>query len=237
MITRGDQHWRPCIDRRGRCRSEVSLGAQGKGAEMRIRCSFVINENPRFLREDEAFLRTLLGAGVPRCDVVAQVTARSGAAGRSLAARFGVCAIELPLGPDQAFCNKINQLLTLAHEQFDVLENIRTFLGVRECPAPIAPGCAPLGKNVRPELQRRNDADTEAVPEAAGRGVAALCGLIGRSSPSARRLGEPHRPRELGVRDAAIAAAVRGAPDRVRFPHATGEENPRRGLYAACGAA
>ena len=150
---------------------------------MRIRYSFVIDENPRFLREGEAFLRTLLGAGVPGCDVVAQVTARSGAAGRSLAARFGVRAIELPLGPDQAFCNKINQLFTVAHEEFDVLaacdtdlailkplaeiarrdavrarrvddenppfnvlENVRAFLGVRECPALIAPGCAPQGK-------------------------------------------------------------------------------------------
>src|SRR5579863_3818567 len=88
---------------------------------MRALYSFVIDENPRFIAEGRIFLRTILAAGVPPRDVVAQVTARSGAAGKSLAARFGVRALDLPLGPDGEYCNKINQLFTLADDDFDVL--------------------------------------------------------------------------------------------------------------------
>ena len=88
---------------------------------MRALYSFVIDEDPRFIAEGRIFLRTILAAGVQPQDVVAQVTARSGDAGKSLAARFGVRALDLPLGPDGAYCNKINQLFTLAGEDFDVL--------------------------------------------------------------------------------------------------------------------
>ncbi|HEV2272318.1 MAG TPA: DUF423 domain-containing protein [Steroidobacteraceae bacterium] len=88
---------------------------------MRALYSFVIDEDPRFIAEGRIFLRTILAAGVPPRDVVAQVTARSGDAGKSLAARFGVRALDLPLGPDGAYCNKINQLFTLADDDFDVL--------------------------------------------------------------------------------------------------------------------
>ena len=88
---------------------------------MRVLYSFVIDENPRFLTEGRIYLRTLLRAGVPPRDVLAQVTARSGRAGTDLPASFGVRAVELPLGPDGAYCNKINQLFTLAGEDFDVL--------------------------------------------------------------------------------------------------------------------
>ena len=88
---------------------------------MRAVYSFVIDENPRFIAEGQIFLRTILAAGVQPRDIVAQVTQRSGDVGRSLAARFGVRAIDLPLGPDGAYCNKINQLFTLAGDDFDVL--------------------------------------------------------------------------------------------------------------------
>jgi uncharacterized membrane protein YgdD (TMEM256/DUF423 family) len=88
---------------------------------MRLRYSFVIDEHSRFILESRIFLRTVLGAGVPPTDIVAQVTARSGEAGRGIAAEFGVRALELPLGPDGVYCNKINQLFTLAGEDFDVL--------------------------------------------------------------------------------------------------------------------
>lgn len=88
---------------------------------MRALYSFVIDEDPRFIAEGRIFLRTILGAGVQPRDIVAHVTQRSGDVGKSLAARFGVRAIDLPLGPDGAYCNKINQLFTLADEEFDVL--------------------------------------------------------------------------------------------------------------------
>src|ERR1700761_6728031 len=88
---------------------------------MRIRYSFVIDEDPRFVLEGAIFLRAILGAGVHPGDIVAQVTQRSGDVGKSLAARFGVRAVDLPLGPDGAYTNKINQLFTLADDDFDVL--------------------------------------------------------------------------------------------------------------------
>jgi hypothetical protein len=88
---------------------------------MRVRYSFVIDADPRFELQGTIFLRAVLGAGVQPRDVVAQVTSRSGDVGRNLAARFGVRAIDLPLGPDGAYCNKINQLFTLADDDFDVL--------------------------------------------------------------------------------------------------------------------
>lgn len=122
---------------------------------MRIRYSFVIDSDPRFLREGETFLRTLVGAGVSGSDIVAQVTARCGAAGRSLAARFGVRAIELPLGPDQAFCNKINQLFTLAGEEdFDVLAACDTDLAI----------LGPLTEVSRLDTIRARRVDTENPP-------------------------------------------------------------------------
>ena len=46
--------------------------------EMRVRYSFVIDQNPRFLAEGELFLRVLLAAGVAPQDIVAQTTVRSG---------------------------------------------------------------------------------------------------------------------------------------------------------------
>lgn len=88
---------------------------------MRLKYTFVIDEDSRFILESRIFLRTLLAAGVPPGDVVAQVTPRSGDAGKGIAAAFGVRALNLPLGPDGAYCNKINQLFTLADEEFDVL--------------------------------------------------------------------------------------------------------------------
>lgn len=88
---------------------------------MRLKYSFVIDEDPRFILEGRIFLRTILAAGVAPGDVVAQVTPRSGDIGKSLAAGFGVRALDLPLGPDGAYCNKINQLFTLADDEFDVL--------------------------------------------------------------------------------------------------------------------
>lgn len=88
---------------------------------MRLKYSFVIDEDPRFIVESQIFLQTILAAGVPARDVVAQVTSRSGDIGRNIAARFGVRAIDLPLGPDGAYCNKINELFTLADDDFDVL--------------------------------------------------------------------------------------------------------------------
>lgn len=122
---------------------------------MRIRYSFVIDSDPRFLREAETFLRNLTGAGVSGNDIVAQVTARCGAAGRSLAARFGVRAIELPLGPDQAFCNKINQLFTLGEaEDFDVLAACDTDLAILR----------PLTEVSRMDVIRARRVDTENPP-------------------------------------------------------------------------
>ena len=68
--------------------------------EMRVRYSFVIDQNPRFLAEGELFLRVLLAAGVAPQDIVAQTTVRSGERAKSLVASFGVRAVDLPLGPD-----------------------------------------------------------------------------------------------------------------------------------------
>lgn len=97
---------------------------------MRIRYSFVIDEDPRFIVESQVFLRSILGAGVQPRDIVAQVTARSGDVGKSLAAGFGVRAVDLPLGPDGAYSNKINQLFTLDDDDFDVLVACDTDLAI-----------------------------------------------------------------------------------------------------------
>jgi uncharacterized membrane protein YgdD (TMEM256/DUF423 family) len=97
---------------------------------MRLRYSFVIDEHARFILESRIFLRTILAAGVSPTDVVAQVTARSGEVGKRLAAEFGVRALDLPLGPDGAYTNKINQLFTLAEEDFDVLVACDTDLAI-----------------------------------------------------------------------------------------------------------
>jgi uncharacterized membrane protein YgdD (TMEM256/DUF423 family) len=97
---------------------------------MRLRYSFVIDEHSRFILESRIFLRTILAAGVRPTDIVAQVTARSGEVGKSIASQFGVRALDLPLGPDGAYCNKINQLFTLAGEDFDVLVACDTDLAI-----------------------------------------------------------------------------------------------------------
>ncbi len=99
---------------------------------MRIRYSFVIDQNPRFLAEGELFLRALLAAGVVPQDIVAQITTRSGERAKSLAASFGVRAVDLPLGPDGAFCNKINQLFTLSDDDFDILVACDTDLAITQ---------------------------------------------------------------------------------------------------------
>jgi hypothetical protein len=134
---------------------------------VRIRYSFVIDHDPRFLREGETFLRTLTGAGVPAADIVAQVTVRCGEPGRSLARRFGVTAIDLPLGPDQAFCNKINQLLTLAGDDFDVLAACDTDMAILE----------PLDAAARADAVRARRVDTENPPLAVLEAIRAAIGL------------------------------------------------------------
>ena len=100
--------------------------------EMRVRYSFVIDQNPRFLAEGELFLRVLLAAGVAPQDIVAQITVRSGERAKSLVASFGVRAVDLPLGPDGAFCNKIHQLFTLSEDDFDVLVACDTDLAITQ---------------------------------------------------------------------------------------------------------
>lgn len=97
---------------------------------MRLRYSFVIDEHSRFILESRIFLRTILAADVRPTDIVAQVTARSGEVGKRIAAEFGVRALDLPLGPDGAYCNKINQLFTLAGEDFDVLAACDTDIAI-----------------------------------------------------------------------------------------------------------
>ena len=97
---------------------------------MRLRYSFVIDEHSRFILESRIFLRTILAAGVRPSDIVAQVTARSGEAGKGVAAQFGIRALDLALGPDGAYTNKINQLFTLADEEFDVLVACDTDLAI-----------------------------------------------------------------------------------------------------------
>ncbi len=97
---------------------------------MRLQYSFVIDQNPRFLAEARLFLGALIGAGVAPADIVAQVTTRCGQSGRALAESFGVRALELPLGPDGTYCNKINQLFTLASDAFDVLVACDTDLAI-----------------------------------------------------------------------------------------------------------
>lgn len=121
---------------------------------MRVLYSFVIDENPRFLAEGRIFLRTILRAGVAAGDVVAQVTARSGHAGRDLAASFGVRAIELGLGPDGACCNKINQLFTLDGEELDVLVCCDTDIAILR----------PLEEAVRADRIRAKRVDQENPP-------------------------------------------------------------------------
>lgn len=97
---------------------------------MRLQYTFVLDGDERFIAEGRIFLRTILAAGVPPHAIVAQVTARSGEAGRRLAAEHGVRAIDLPLGPDGKYCNKINQLFTLADDDFDVLVACDTDLAI-----------------------------------------------------------------------------------------------------------
>lgn len=109
---------------------DKSSHPSGHVPRMRIRYTFVIDADARFLVESRIFLRTILGAGVPPRDIVAQVTPGSGAAGKSLAAGFGVRAVDLPYGPDGAYCNKINQLFTLADDDFDVLAACDTDLAI-----------------------------------------------------------------------------------------------------------
>ncbi|HEY6514593.1 MAG TPA: DUF423 domain-containing protein [Steroidobacteraceae bacterium] len=122
---------------------------------MRLRYSFVIDEHPRFTIEGRIFLRTILVAGVRNTDIVAQVTARSGAVGKRLAAEFGVRALDLPLGPDGAYCNKINQLFTLADDDgFDVLVACDTDLAILR----------PLDDAVMAELVRAKRVDQENPP-------------------------------------------------------------------------
>ena len=121
---------------------------------MRVVYSFVIDGNPRFLTESRIYLRTILRAGVPARDVIAQVTTRSGPAGKDLAAGFGVRAIELPLGPDGAYCNKINQLFTLDGEEFDVLVACDTDMAILR----------PLDEAVRTDRVRAKRVDQENPP-------------------------------------------------------------------------
>jgi uncharacterized membrane protein YgdD (TMEM256/DUF423 family) len=121
---------------------------------MRLRYSFVIDEHSRFILESRIFLRTILAGGVPPTDIVAQVTARSGEVGKRVAAQFGVRALDLPLGPDGAYCNKINQLFTLADEDFDVLVACDTDLAIMR----------PLDEMATPEFVRARRVDQENPP-------------------------------------------------------------------------
>lgn len=105
---------------------------------MRLLYSFVLDEDARFIREGEIFLRTLISAGVSPDAIVAQVTERSGPVGKKLAARFGVRALDLPLGPDSRYTNKINQLFTLERDDFDVLIACDTDLAIIEPLDPVA---------------------------------------------------------------------------------------------------
>lgn len=135
---------------------------------MRLRYSFVIDEHPRFLAQGRIFLRTLLAAGVPSGDIVAQVTRRGGKTGRPLAARFGVRALELPLGPDEAYCNKINQLFTLAgDDDFDVLVCCDTDLAILR----------PLDEVARADTVRARRVDLENPPLSVLEDARALLGL------------------------------------------------------------
>ena len=135
---------------------------------MRVLYSFVIDENPRFLAESRIFLRTILRAGVPARDVLAQITARSGRAGTDLAASFGVRTIELPLGPDGAYCNKINQLFTLAHEEFDVLVACDTDMAILR----------PLDEAVRADRIRAKRVDQENPPLAVLERIREFLGVV-----------------------------------------------------------
>jgi uncharacterized membrane protein YgdD (TMEM256/DUF423 family) len=121
---------------------------------MRLRYSFVIDEHSRFILESRIFLRAILAAGVRPTDIVAQVTARSGEVGKRIAAQFGVRALDLPLGPDGAYCNKINQLFTLADEDFDVLVACDTDMAIMQ----------PLDEVATPEHVRARRVDQENPP-------------------------------------------------------------------------
>ena len=121
---------------------------------MRLRYSFVIDEHSRFILESRIFLRTILAAGVRPSDIVAQVTARSGEVGKRIAAQFGVRALDLPLGPDGAYCNKINQLFTLADDDFDVLVACDTDVAIMR----------PLDEVATPEFVRARRVDQENPP-------------------------------------------------------------------------
>ncbi len=121
---------------------------------MRLRYSFVIDEHSRFILESRIFLRTILAAGVPPTDIVAQVTARSGEVGKRIADQYGVRALDLPLGPDGAYCNKINQLFTLAGEDFDVLAACDTDVAITR----------PLDEVATPEFVRARRVDQENPP-------------------------------------------------------------------------
>ena len=134
---------------------------------MRLRYSFVIDEHSRFILEGRIFLRTILGAGVRPTDIVAQVTARSGEVGKRIAAQFGVRALDLPLGPDGAYCNKINQLFTLADEDFDVLVACDTDLAIMR----------PLDEVATTEFVRARRVDQENPPLAVLERIREFLGL------------------------------------------------------------
>jgi hypothetical protein len=148
---------------------------------MRLRYSFVIDGHPRFLAQGRIFVRTLLAAGVPPGDIVAQVTERSGQAGKRLAARLRVRALDLPLGPDRAYCNKINQLFTLADDDFDVLVCCDTDLAILR----------PLDEVARSDAVRARRVDLENPPLSVLEEARALLGLPERPALIATGC-EPH---------------------------------------------
>lgn len=100
-------------------------------------------------------------------DVVAQVTHRSGDVGKNLAAGFGVRAIDLPLGPDGAYCNKINQLSTLADDDFDVLAACDTDVAITR----------PLDEVVTVDFVRAKRVDLENPPLAVLEGIRRFLGF------------------------------------------------------------
>ncbi len=71
-----------------------------------------------------------------------------------IAAEFGVRALDLPLGPDGAYTNKINQLFTLADEDFDVLVACDTDLAIMR----------PLDEAATTEFVRARRVDQENPP-------------------------------------------------------------------------
>ena len=99
---------------------------------MRLLYSFIIDADPKFLVQARLLVASLLGSGVPACNIIANVTPASGDAGHALAKAFGIASTVTTPQVDGKFCNKIDQLLRLNDPDYDVLVLCDTDIAILE---------------------------------------------------------------------------------------------------------